>query len=87
MHGDKFGSVGEGTLDLYLVEEGGDFGHDVINSEQLPGRCHEIGNAVVSVSRFLHDDVGNEGYCLWVVELLASGFGVTNDDATFMHDE
>lgn len=68
MHGDKLGAVGEGRLDLHVVNHFGDAFHDLIPGQHRRAGLHEFGHAP-PVARAFDDEIGNEGNRLGVIEL------------------
>ena len=72
MDGDEFGAVGEGGLDLDLVDHLGDAFHDLVAREECGAEAHEIGDGTAVAGAF-HDLVGDDGDGLGIVELEAAG--------------
>ena len=67
MEGDELGAVGEGRLDLDLVEHLGDALHHVVGVEHLAAGRHELGDGAAVAGRLEHPD-GEQRDRLGVVE-------------------
>src|SRR3989440_1375371 len=70
--GDQLGAVGEGALDLHLVDHLGDAFHHFITAEDRQARLHQLGDGA-PVADALEDVGGDDGERLGMVELETAG--------------
>jgi hypothetical protein len=71
MDSNKFGTIRERRLDLNVVDHLGNAIHYLRAGNDARTGFHQFGNGS-SVTRTLHDEIGNERDCLRVIELEAS---------------
>ncbi len=71
MHGDELGAVGEGSLDLHVVDHLGDALHHLSAREDMATARHQLGDAA-PVACALDDMLGDECDSLGMIELHAA---------------
>ena len=71
MDGDELGAVGEGRLDLDVVDHRGDPVHHLVGGEHMRAGLHQFGDRA-PVARPLDDEVGDQRDRLRVIELDAA---------------
>src|SRR5579884_846197 len=86
VHGDELGAVGEGGLDLDLVDHLGNPLHDLLAPQDRAAIAHQLGNRP-AVARTLYDVVGNQRDRLGVVELDAAFEPAPRHDRGHRHEE
>src|SRR5882757_2051952 len=69
---DQLGAVGEGALDLHLVDHLGDAFHHLVAPENGQARLHQLGDGA-AVADALEDVGGDDGERLGMVELETAG--------------
>src|SRR6476646_3767176 len=71
VHGDELGAVGEGRLDLDVVDHLGDAVHHLRSRQHMRALLHQLGDGF-AVARAFQDEVGNQRHRLRVIELDAA---------------
>src|ERR1700738_952259 len=71
MDGDELGAVGEGRLDLDLVDHVGDAVHHLLAAQHLGAVLHQVGDRA-AVARALDDEVADQRHGFGIVELDAA---------------
>ena len=71
MDGDELGAVGEGRLDLDLLDDVGDAFHHLLAPQHVGAGLHQVGDRA-AVARAFDDEVGDQRDRLGMVELHAA---------------
>ena len=71
VHGDQLGAVGEGRLDLDVVDHRGDAVHHLVGGDDMRARLHQFGDRA-PVARALDDEIGDQRDRFGMVELDAA---------------
>src|ERR1700720_2628803 len=71
MDGDELGAVGEGRLDLDLVDHVGDTVHQLLGVQNLGAVLHQVGDRA-AVARALDDEIADQRHGFGIVELDAA---------------
>ena len=84
--GDELGAVGEGGLDLHIVDHLGDAVHHLIAGDHVGTGLHQVGDAA-PVARALDDEIGDQCDRFGMVELDTAAEAVACDDGCHRDQE